>query len=583
MIRSTRSSDTYTYLVDTNPRSRNALKFSGALGVIVTLGALSIWAFTPISKEADYKPDVPLISNSISTKAATQELKLAIAETAPDFSDTILPNRSDLDDLIVDAENDSYVELLTINLPATSTVQDTPEAEDTVSSTTGKARIVDDSDPTGQKEIEAGAPLEQKTAISSDETSSQEAVRTATTVKSAVEVAPIAGPNLNATTKPDATREEIASADVREFEVKSGDTLTRLFSEADLPISQAIKLSRNESAGKLNRLSIGKTMRIYYDQNKQLKSLQYDINKLNTLMVTVQNGEFDIYTHEKQVEYRTFTAQGIIESSLGVAAEVAGMSSGLSGDLIDIYKWEIDFARDLQKGDRFSVIYQKAFVEDQYIANGPILAASFSTSGRTIEAIRYTDSNDITAYFQPSGESLRRGFLRSPVSLARVTSGFGKRLHPIKKTWKKHKGVDYGAKRGAPIVATADGIVQYAGKKGGYGKSVILRHGGIYTTLYAHMSKLGKGVRSGKSVTQGQVIGYVGKSGWATGNHLHYEFRVNGQHKDPLKVKLPKTLPLAKQERDNFSRQATTLLAALTSIDGTRVAKLELDLGGSTL
>lgn len=582
MIRSTRSPDTHIYLVDNNnPRSLNALKFSGALGVIVTLGVLSIWAFTPISKEANYKPDLPLISNSINTTATVQEIKLATREAAPEMDNTILPKISDLDDLILDAENDGYLELLTLKLPSGNTavapiavtptdspVEAAPENSTTKDSET-TSHIVVSSNPADAKAIEAKGASKQSMPTIADKAISAEEAK----VSLAVEAAPIAGLNLSTS----------AQADVREFEIKSGDTLTRIFSNANLPISQAIELSRNKSAGRLNRLSIGKTLRIYYDQNKQLKSLQYDIDKLSTLMVMVQNGEFDIYTHEKQVEYKTFTAQGSIESSLGAATEVAGMSSGLSSDLIDIYKWEIDFARDLQKGDRFSVIYQKAFVEGEYIANGPILAASFSTGGRTIEAIRYTDSDGVTAYFQPGGESLRRGFLRSPVSLARVTSGFGKRLHPIKKTWKKHKGVDYGARRGAPIVATADGMVQYSGKKGGYGNAVILRHGGIYTTLYAHMSKIGKGVRSGKSVTQGQVIGYVGKSGWATGNHLHYEFRVNGQHKDPLKVKLPKTLPLAKQERNEFAKQATAMLATLASIDGTRVAKLAPEFGGPTL
>jgi len=539
----------------------------------------------------DYKPDLPPVSNSIKAASATQKIKLAIAETSPEIDDVILPKLSDLDDLILDAESDGYLELLTVNLPSNKSTSNALPANEATTNTTlpdSAAEIkievtetskhtVDGTKLTGDKVSET---QKRDSVSASGEMVAQEIAR--------VEAAPIAGPNLREKVKPasaieETVAEETVTADILEFKIKSGDTLTRLFSNANLPISQAINLSRNESAGKLNRLSIGKTMRIYYDQNKQLKSLQYDLNKLSTLKVTVIDGEFDIYTHEKQVEYRTFTAQGSIESSLGAAAEVAGMSSGLSGDLIDIYKWEIDFARDLKKGDHFSVIYQKAFVEDQYIANGPILAASFSTGGRTIEAIRYTDSDGVTAYFQPGGESLRRGFLRSPVSLARVTSGFGKRLHPIKKTWKKHKGVDYGAKRGAPIVATADGIVQYAGKKGGYGNSVILRHGGIYTTLYAHMSKIGKGVRSGKSVTQGQVIGYVGKSGWATGNHLHYEFRVNGQHKDPLKVKLPKTLPLAKQEHEEFSRQATTMLATLASLDGTRVAKLAVEPGDSSL
>ena len=359
---------------------------------------------------------------------------------------------------------------------------------------------------------------------------------------------------------------------VKKFQIQSGDTLTKIFEKADLPISQAIKLAKTEAAAQLKRLSLGKHMRIFFDENNQWESLEYDTDKLHTLIVTPKNGSFEVSQYEKQVEYRDFAASGFIHSSLGAAAQAAGMSMNLAYGLIDIYKWEIDFARDLRKGDSFSVVYQKAYVDGEYVDDGPILAASFTTNGRTIEAIRYTDSNNVTAYFRPDGQSLRRGFLRTPVKLARITSGYGNRLHPISKKWKKHMGVDYAGKRGTPIIATADGVVQYAGKKGGYGKAVILRHGGIYTTLYAHLSKLAKGVRSGKPVEQGQVIGYMGRTGWATGDHLHYEFRVNGKHKDPLKVELPRTLPLAKKEIDTFTTKAEPLIATLTSLKGTRVA-----------
>lgn len=357
------------------------------------------------------------------------------------------------------------------------------------------------------------------------------------------------------------------------YKIKSGDSLTKIFADADLPTSQAIKLAKIEAAQKLNTLSVGNALRIYFDQNEQWETLEYDYDKLNTLIVTAGAGELQVTNHTKRVEYREFTATGVIQSSLGHAAELAGMPAKLAYNLVDIYKWEIDFARDLKKGDSFSVVYHKAFVENEYIDSSIILAASFTTGGQTIEAVRYTDTLGITQYFQPNGESLRRGFLRTPVKLARITSGFGGRRHPIKKVWKQHKGVDYGAKRGTPVLSTADGVVQYAGKKGGYGKTIILRHGGIYTTLYAHLSKLGKGVRTGKPVQQGQVIGYVGHTGWATGDHLHYEFRIEGTHKNPLKVELPKTLPLAKKEIETFSTQAEPLLATLATLKGTRVAR----------
>ena len=196
------------------------------------------------------------------------------------------------------------------------------------------------------------------------------------------------------------------------YEIKSGDTLTKIFANAKLPISRAIQLAKTKSASQLNSLAVGQAMRIYFDENKQWETLEYDIDKLTTLIITPTDNNFDISTHTKHVEYREFTAKGVIKSSLGNAAELAGMPAKLAYNLIDIYKWEFDFARDLQKNDTFSVVYQKAFINDEYYDRGPILAASFTVSGRTIEAVRYTDSLGITGYFQPDGESLRRGFKR---------------------------------------------------------------------------------------------------------------------------------------------------------------------------
>lgn len=521
MIRFNRAPDRHAYLVDTDrSHTRNIFKLSSSLGVIIGICALSIWAFTPVSEQADYTLDYSVEFNPISVTpsfASAQTVQkvtqTAIAAAIPSAHAKISPPHKTRPNTLTPASNSD-------------------ESFDSFSSIQ-----VDES---AEKHPETPANVSTSQTI--------------------------------ATPKPTATSPSVQPGYVKKIKVKSGDTLTKIFGDADLPISQAIALSKEKEAKQLNRLSLGNKMRIYFDENNQWESLEYDVDKLNTLVVMPKNGSFDIRQHAKKVEYRDFATYGVIKSSLGAATEAAGMSANLAYSLMDIYKWEIDFARDLRVGDVFSVVYQKAYVDDEYIDDGPILAASFSTNGRKVEAIRFTDSNDVTAYFRPDGESLRRGFLRTPVKLARITSGFGNRLHPISKNWKRHMGVDYGAKGGTPILATADGIVQYAGKKGGYGKTIILRHGGIYTTLYAHLSKLAKGVRSGKPVEQGQVIGYVGHTGWATGDHLHYEFRVNGSHKDPLQVKLPKTLPLARKEVDSFSSKAGPLLVALANIKGNHLA-----------
>lgn len=543
----------------------------------MALSALSIGAFTPTSREANYKPDLPLITNAISVSSPSSTslanslpAKLPVTKAQPRQNGNQAPVTT-----VTEKGKSASAEPHPADAKITTLNQsnsDAPASTPMLASTEADKRQSVDAIPDPAEALPA-----MELASVKLNSSPAEPLEDSSEMPDFESNILFAFPGLGKLPGDDIAglASEIDTREVKTFTIQSGDTLTRIFSRAGLPISQAIKLSQNENAKKLGNLSIDKTLRIYFDENQQFQSLEYDINKLNTLVANIQNGQFDVLTREKQVEYRTFTAQGVIESSLGLAVGASGMPVSLTRNLMNIYQWEIDFARDLRKGDHFSVIYQKAFLDNEYIANGEILGASFTTGNRTIDAIRYTDSEGVTAYFQPNGESLRRGFLRSPVTTARITSKFGKRFHPIKKVWKLHAGVDYGAKRGTPVLATADGVIQYAGKKGGYGNAVILRHGGTYTTLYAHMSKIGKGVRTGKSVSQGQVIGYVGHTGWATGDHLHYEFRVNGKHKDPLSVDLPRTLPLASKEMKTFKAQATRTLASLSNIESQRVAQLE--------
>ncbi len=522
-------------------RTRKVIKCSGSLIAVVTLCALGIWTFTPVSEEANYKLDQTKNTIQLNTVDTTPSREF-IADGKPAVrKSTSADNKTDT---------------------STSSLKNRQVAHTTT-------KLLTSADKPAPELTRSRHPFAKTESIRTEIPELEVAPLTLEVFK------PEQPEEIISSAPKPRSADSIGTGRVEAFSIKSGDTLTRIFSRAELPISQAIKLSRQKEADTLNRLSIGKTMRIYFDENNQWETLEYDTDKLNTLIISPDNGEFLITQHEKQVEYRTFTARGTINTALGVATESAGVSPGITQNLVNIYQWEIDFARDIHAGDTFSVVYQKAYIDDEVIADGDILAASFQSSGRRIDAIRYTDSAGKTGYFQPDGSSLRRGFLRTPVRLARITSGFGKRRHPIKKVWKKHLGVDYGASNGTPILATADGVVQYSGKKGGYGNTVILRHGGVYTTLYAHMSKMGKGIRSGKSVTQGQVIGYVGRSGWATGDHLHYEFRINGQHKNPLKVELPKTQALAKKEMDTFTDQAEPLLGTLTSLRAEQLATLD--------
>ena len=535
-------------------RTRKVIKYSGSLLTVFILCALGIWSFTPVSEEANYKLD--RAKNTIQLNAVVASPKHTPAVTSD--------NKPPVDKALL---LDDHIQRIARAAEDAETKKVSEPRATLIEQPIAKTEPVRTQFPIFEEELPILVALDLDTsgAALTDQSEPFEQAKQALHASEFSDKAKAPTPRLASS---------VESGRIETFNIKSGDTLTRIFSRAGLPISQAIKLSRNKLADQLNRLSIGKTMRIYFDENSQWETLEYETGKLNTLIVSPDKGDFTITQHEKEVEYRIFTARGIIDSTLGVAAENMGVPASITQNLVDVYQWEVDFAKDIRAGDSFSVVYQKAYIDEEVVADGDILAASFHSGGRTIDAIRYTDSAGITGYFQPDGSSLRRSFLHTPVRLARITSGFGKRRHPIKKTWKKHLGVDYGASRGTPILATADGVVQYSGKKGGYGKTVILRHGGIYSTLYAHKSDFGKGIRSGKSITRGQVIGYVGRSGWATGDHLHYEFRVNGQHKDPLKIKLPKTLPLARKEMDTFTDHAEPLIGTLTSLRAAQLATL---------
>jgi len=275
----------------------------------------------------------------------------------------------------------------------------------------------------------------------------------------------------------------------------------------------------------------------------------------------------------RDVDVRQQQVTGEIENSLFLSGLTAGLSDKVIMEMAYIFGWDIDFALDLRKGDRFKLIYDEHFLDDEKIGDGEILAAEFTNRGKTFRAIRFTDSEGRGQYYSPEGHSMRKTFTRTPVPLSRISSRFNpNRKHPVLKTNRPHRGVDYAAKTGTPILATGDGKVAFKGTKGGYGRTVILSHGGKYTTLYAHMSRYKKGMRTGQRVRQGQTIGYIGSSGLATGPHLHYEFRVNGVHRNPLTVALPVAQPLPKKYQTDFKEQATPFLAQLDALQETNIA-----------
>ena len=356
--------------------------------------------------------------------------------------------------------------------------------------------------------------------------------------------------------------------------VSSGDSLYLIFKRLGLPQRDlALMTGVKPLARKLARIAPRQEIEFYVDTESRLTRLVHRLDRLRSLHV-FRDG--DVFAFEEIVEppeVAVATAAGVIDSSLFEAGQHAGLSDSLIMQMAEIFGWDVDFALDIRAGDRFVLVFEEQFKDGEKIGEGPIVAAEFTNRGRRIRAVRYVDPTGRAAYFSPDGRSMRKAFLRTPVNFTRISSRFSfSRRHPILHKMRAHRGVDYAAPRGTAVKASGDGRVVFAGRNGGYGRTVVLRHGSVYTTLYAHLSRFSKGIRPGKRVEQGQIIGYVGSTGLATGPHLHYEFRVRGAHRDPLRVKLPQAAPLAEGYMDDFRSKAKPLLAKLDLTARTAIA-----------
>ena len=312
----------------------------------------------------------------------------------------------------------------------------------------------------------------------------------------------------------------------------------------------------------------------FHTEGNKLVVVELETSTNRTLKIVKQDDKFLVDEIIRDFDIRTEVASSTITNSLFLAGQRAGISDSLIMELANIFGWDIDFALDIRSGDHFSVIYEEMYLDGKKIKDGEIIAAEFINAGDRFRAIRYTDSKGNTDYYSQDGRSMRKPFLRTPVDFARVSSGFNlKRKHPILNKIRAHKGVDYAAATGTPIKASGDGKIIHRGTKGGYGRTIIIKHGTQYSTLYAHMHKYARNTQTGKRVKQGQVIGYVGSSGLSTGPHLHYEFRVNGVHRNPLTVKLPDAKPLPKEELIRFVNSSTNIIAQLDSFSSTMLAQ----------
>ncbi len=354
--------------------------------------------------------------------------------------------------------------------------------------------------------------------------------------------------------------------------IRRGDSLSSLLSKAGINATDWLAVSRLKGdARRLRNIQPGQSIEISRDGAK-LQSLRYSLSSLETLVIERDGDEFKQRILERPTNQRTRELAGTVTSSMYLAALGAGMSDRLIMQFAEIFAWDIDFSRDVREGDELKVIFNESLDTEtgEVIGRPVILAAEYKQNNRTFTAIRFEPNDGYPGYFSADGRPLRKAFLRTPVDFTRISSRFSSgRKHPILNKVRAHKGVDYAARHGTPIRSTGDGRVAFASTKGGYGRTVIIRHNGTYETLYAHMSRYGNGIRAGARVKQGQIIGYVGSSGLATGPHLHYEFHINGQHADPLGVKLPAADPLPASELARFQNHAEPLLAQLDAVDNT--------------
>jgi murein DD-endopeptidase MepM/ murein hydrolase activator NlpD len=351
----------------------------------------------------------------------------------------------------------------------------------------------------------------------------------------------------------------------REERIQRGDSVGSILARLQVDDREAMTYLRSaKGVRSLYQLVPGRTVRAVTTDEGALVKLRYLNGDGTELIVRREDGAFVASEDVVQTEGELMMASGVIETSLFAATDRAGLSDSVAVELADIFSSEVDFQRDLRPGDRFSVVYEALYADGEFIRNGHIVAAEFTNDGRVHRAVYFSDPQGHSGFYTPDGKNVRKAFLRSPLEFSRITSGFTtSRFHPVLGKWRAHKGVDYAAPVGTRVKATGNGVVAFVGTQGGYGKAVILRHPNGRSTLYGHLSGFAKGIRVGSRVDQGEVIGYVGMTGLATGPHLHYEFRVNGVHQNPLRAVLPPGPSITRELQPAFVQAAAPLIERL--------------------
>lgn len=377
---------------------------------------------------------------------------------------------------------------------------------------------------------------------------------------------------------PKVTVDETAAASYwRNERVQRGDTVDELLRRLSIEDAAASAyLRKSADAESFRKLPVGTEVQAETTATGGLIALRYLGDNSAQILIDKQDSAFHTKILPAQLENRLFVRTGDIKTNLYAATDEAGMPEAAANQLNELFSGDIDFHHDLRKGDKFTVVYEMTYSNGALLHTGRIQAAEFINQGHTYRAVYFQKDAQHGDYYTPEGKSMHKAFLRSPVEFSRISSGFTTaRFHPILKKWRAHKGVDFAAPMGTRVKVTADGIVSLVGKQNSYGNVIMVNHQGRYTTVYGHLSRFAKGLHQGQRVAQGDVIGYVGMTGWATGPHLHYEFRVNGQQHDPLRVALPDAKPIDSTYLAAFQPVANDFVARLNLLRNTNLAKLD--------
>ncbi|MGC2164811.1 MAG: peptidoglycan DD-metalloendopeptidase family protein [Gallionella sp.] len=363
----------------------------------------------------------------------------------------------------------------------------------------------------------------------------------------------------------------------RSDKVQHGDTVDSLLSRlgiSDPAASQYLHIDAD--AKSFRELKAGEEVRAEVSEKGTAIRLDYLKNSKEKVQIDRRGELFGVSIQPAQFEKRLFVRSGEIRTNLYAAADEAGMPNSIANQLLELFSGDIDFHHDLREGDKFTAQYEMFYSDGELIGAGRILSAEFINQKRSYQAIYFQKSGQRSDYYTPEGQNVRKAFLRSPIAYSRVSSGFSNsRFHPILKKWRSHKGTDFAAPIGTEVRSTAEGVIDFVGSEGGYGKVIKINHQGRYTTVYGHLSRFTRGLHTGQRVSQGDTIGYVGMTGLTTGPHLHYEFRVDGQQRNPMQVALPDAKPIDEANRAAFQSVARELTAQFNLVRNISLAQLD--------